>query len=50
MGPKVEAAADFARSRPGKVAVIGALADITAILAGTKGTRVTTDAQEVTFR
>ena len=44
MGPKVEAAADFARSRPGKVAVIGALADITAILAGTKGTRITTDA------
>jgi carbamate kinase len=50
MGPKVEAAADFARSRPGKVAVIGALADITAILAGTRGTRVTTDAVEVTFR
>jgi carbamate kinase len=49
MGPKVEAAADFARSRPGKVAVIGALADITAILAGTKGTRVTTDSTEVTF-
>jgi len=50
MGPKVEAAADFARSRPGKVAVIGALSDITAILAGTKGTRVTTDAAEVSFR
>jgi carbamate kinase len=50
MGPKVEAAADFARSRPGKVAVIGALSDITAILAGTKGTRVTTDAAEVGFR
>ena len=50
MGPKVEAAADFARSRPGKVAVIGALADITAILAGTKGTRVTTDSTEVSFR
>ena len=43
MGPKVEAAADFARTRPGKVAVIGALADIRAILAGTKGTRITTD-------
>ena len=50
MGPKVEAAADFARSRPGKVAVIGALSDITAILAGAKGTRVTTDAAEVSFR
>ena len=50
MGPKVEAAAAFARSRPGKVAAVGALADITDILAGTQGTRVTTDASEVTFR
>ena len=50
MGPKVEAAADFARSRPGKVAVIGALADITAILAGTKGTRISTDANGFTVR
>ena len=49
MGPKVEAAADFARTRPGKVAVIGALADIRAILAGTKGTRICTDIDEVTF-
>jgi len=50
MGPKVEAAADFARSAPGKVAVIGALADLTEILAGVKGTRiVTTAADEVTF-
>lgn len=50
MGPKVEAAAAFARSRPGKVAAVGALHDITGILAGTKGTRVTTDARAVTFR
>lgn len=49
MGPKVEAAAEFARRRPGKVAVIGALADIRAILAGTKGTRICTDAGEPTF-
>jgi carbamate kinase len=43
MGPKVEAAADFARSRPGKIAAIGALADLTGILAGTHGTRISTD-------
>lgn len=49
MGPKVEAAADFARSAPGKVAVIGALVDLPAILAGTKGTRITTDSTEVSF-
>lgn len=49
MGPKVEAAADFARSSPGSAAVIGALEDLTEIIAGTKGTRVTTDASEVTF-
>jgi len=29
--------------------VIGALADITAILAGTKGTRICTDTAEVSF-
>jgi carbamate kinase len=51
MGPKVEAAADFARCSPGKVAVIGALVDLPGILAGTKGTRITTTAPvEVTFR
>ncbi len=49
MGPKVEAAADFARQNPGKVAVIGALEDLPAIMDGTKGTRITTDATEVTF-
>jgi carbamate kinase len=50
MGPKVEAAADFARSRPGKVAAIGALADLTGILAGTKGTRISTDFGAPTYR
>ena len=33
MGPKVEAVCEFARSAPGKVAAVGALADITEILA-----------------
>jgi carbamate kinase len=50
MGPKVEAAAEFARKNPGSVAVIGALEDLPEIMAGTKGTRITTDATEVTFR
>ena len=49
MGPKVEAAADFARSRPGAAAVVGALEDLPGIIAGTKGTRITTDASAVTF-
>ena len=49
MGPKVEAAADFATSRPGAVAVIGALEDLPEIIAGTKGTRVTTEATEITY-
>ena len=39
MGPKVEAAADFARTT-GKDAVIGALNDLSLILKGTSGTRV----------
>jgi carbamate kinase len=50
MGPKVEAAAEFARKNPGGVAVIGALEDLQEIMDGTKGTRITTDASEVTFR
>jgi len=50
MGPKVEAAADFARSRPGKVAAIGALEDLAGILAGTKGTRISTDFGAPTYR
>jgi carbamate kinase len=48
MLPKVVAAADFARAT-GKSAMIGALADIDAMLAGTAGTRVTTDVTDVTF-
>jgi len=48
MLPKVVAAADFARAT-GKPAMIGALADIDAMLAGTAGTRVTTDVTDVTF-
>ena len=39
MGPKVEAAADFARTT-GKKAVIGALSDLSHILKGTAGTQV----------
>jgi carbamate kinase len=39
MGPKVEAAVDFARTT-GKEAVIGALNDLSLILKGTAGTRV----------
>jgi carbamate kinase len=50
MGPKVEAAADFARARPGAVAVIGALVDLPQIIAGEAGTRVTTEHDgDVTF-
>ena len=49
MLPKVVAACDFAKAT-GKPAMIGALADIDAMLAGTAGTRVTTDAASVTFR
>jgi carbamate kinase len=40
MGPKVEAACEFARSNPGASAVIGALSDLTEILTGEKGTHV----------
>jgi carbamate kinase len=49
MGPKVEAAAAFALGSPGKVAVIGGLADLTKILAGTKGTRISTAYAAPTF-
>ena len=50
MGPKVEAACDFARSAPGKTAVIGSLPDLPALLAGTAGTRISTSAEGLTFR
>ncbi len=43
MGPKVEAAAAFVRSTPGR-AVIGALADAVAMVEGTAGTAVVDDA------
>jgi carbamate kinase len=46
--PKVIAACDFARAT-GRVAAIGALADIDAMLAGTAGTRVSTRADGVRF-
>ena len=48
MLPKVVAACDFARAT-GKPAVIGALSDIDAMLAGTAGTRVVSGAAGVTF-
>jgi carbamate kinase len=46
MLPKVVAACDFARAT-GNPAVIGALGDIDALLEGTAGTRITTDADGV---
>ena len=46
MGPKVEAAIDFAE-RTGKTAAIGALADVTRIARGEAGTLVTRSAGEV---
>jgi carbamate kinase len=48
MLPKVVAACDFAKAT-GKPAVIGALADIDAMLAGTAGTRVAAGVAGVTF-
>jgi carbamate kinase len=48
MLPKVIAACDFAKET-GKPAVIGALADIDAMLAGTAGTRVAASVTGVTF-
>ena len=48
MLPKVQAACEFAGAT-GKPAVIGALADIDAMLAGTAGTRVAPGVPGVTF-
>ncbi|KMN24695.1 carbamate kinase [Pseudomonas sp. FSL R10-1350] len=48
MGPKVEAACEFAR-KTGKTAVIGALADIEAIVQGKAGTRVSTEKSGITY-
>ncbi len=47
MGPKVEAAAAFAASAPGRVAVIGALGDLPEMLAGTRGTRISPDVPDL---
>jgi carbamate kinase len=41
MGPKVQAACEFAR-QTGKTAVIGSLSDIEAIVQGHAGTRIST--------
>ncbi|MFN8155794.1 MAG: carbamate kinase [Candidatus Nanopelagicales bacterium] len=50
MGPKVEAACQFVRSGPGRRAAIGSLGDIRAIIAGTRGTQVTADAEGISTR
>ena len=50
MLPKVVAACDFARSAAGKVAAIGALRDIEAMVAGKAGTIVTTHADGIELR
>jgi carbamate kinase len=49
MGPKVQAACEFARNT-GKVAVIGSLANIEAIVQGKSGTRVSTSANSTQYR
>ncbi|MBD1551440.1 carbamate kinase [Pseudomonas typographi] len=48
MGPKVEAACEFAR-HTGKTAVIGSLSDIQAIVQGTAGTRISTAKPGITY-
>ena len=49
MGPKVQAACEFAR-HTGKVAVIGSLSDIQAIVQGKAGTRISTATPGITYR
>jgi carbamate kinase len=49
MGPKVEAAADFARTT-GRPAVIGSLPELAAILDGKGGTRVSVDVDGVVYQ
>lgn len=44
MEPKVQAVTDFVAATPGAVGVIGAAEEIPAILAGTSGTRIVSDA------
>ncbi|HKV11063.1 MAG TPA: carbamate kinase [Thermoanaerobaculia bacterium] len=48
MGPKVEAAVDFAR-KTGKTAAIGALADLVRISKGEAGTQVTSEAEGIEY-
>ncbi len=48
MGPKVEAACAFAR-QSGKVAAIGALADLNRLLAGTAGTHISTGFEGIEY-
>ncbi|HAF90484.1 MAG TPA: carbamate kinase, partial [Pseudomonas sp.] len=49
MGPKIQAACGFAR-QTGKDGVIGALADIQAIVLGQAGTRVSSSAAGIRYR
>jgi carbamate kinase len=49
MGPKVEAAAQFARAS-GRTAVIGSLDQLSSILAGDGGTRISVQAEEMETR
>lgn len=49
MGPKVQAACEFARNT-GKVAVIGSLADIDAIVQGSAGTRISTATPGISYQ
>ena len=49
MGPKVSAAVEFARLT-GREAVIGALHDLSDLLAGSAGTRISTRFDGITFR
>ena len=48
MGPKVQAAVNFARNT-GKDAVIGSLSDIVDIVKGKAGTRITKNADHITY-
>lgn len=49
MGPKVQAACEFAR-HTGKVAVIGSLSDIEAIIQGKAGTRISTATPGISYQ
>jgi carbamate kinase len=49
MGPKVQAACEFARNT-GSTAVIGSLENIEAIVQGSSGTRISLDTEGIIFR